>query len=202
MSVLHLRRLLSFMLSLTGPGPACVVCCRNGTFVEVITQVKMSSSGPLYVVETVRPMAEGNLLTAHMLDTVLTHLYHTRGPLPPTNAVAGGGAGGAGGGAAAYASGFASSSAAASIAASGSLAGTSFGGVGVAGHAGSDQDAVLDYFRGFADTELGSSIQECHRDCAPVRYLPVAKLRNLVEALVNAGLLFTTLDDEHYKCTS
>ena len=79
------------------------------------------------------------------------------------------------------------------------------GGAGFAPQAGfapngaaSTQDTVMKYFTSYAETDIGCTISDCVNAMAP-QGVTDAQVRTAVEALVNEGHLYSTIDDEHYK---
>ena len=60
----------------------------------------------------------------------------------------------------------------------------------------------MKYFTSYADdeTEIGCTISDCVNAVAP-QGVTDAQVRAAVEALVNVGYLYSTIDDEHYKVT-
>jgi hypothetical protein len=172
------------------------------TFVELIVSIKQGSGGAMMAnIQHSRPIRDGNLITAHILETIYNHLYNTRGPLtqvaaaPAASAAASNYAYGSGG--------FASNSASASYAASGGvLMGQTHG-----HHGGeqSDQDQVIDFFRTFQSddgNDSGGSIADCFHHVGRRNGWPMAKLKKIADALLDTGALYTTVDDEHFKTTS
>ena len=66
----------------------------------------------------------------------------------------------------------------------------------------STQETVMKYFTSYADdeTEIGCTISDCVNAVAP-QGVTDAQVRAAVEALVNVGYLYSTIDDEHYRMT-
>ena len=63
------------------------------------------------------------------------------------------------------------------------------------------QDAVMKYFTRYDVTDIGCTISDCVNAMAP-QGVTDAQVRTAVEALVNEGHLYSTIDDEHYKATA
>ena len=79
------------------------------------------------------------------------------------------------------------------------------GGAGFAPQAGfapngaaSTQDTVMTYFTRYDVWDIGCAISDCVNAIAP-QGVTDAQVRTAVEALVNEGHLYSTIDDEHYK---
>ena len=65
----------------------------------------------------------------------------------------------------------------------------------------STQETVMKYFTSYAETDIvGGTISDCVNAVAP-QGVTDAQVRAAVEALVNVGELYSTIDDEHYKVT-
>jgi TPR repeat protein len=82
------------------------------------------------------------------------------------------------------------------------------GGAGFAPQAGfapngaaSTQDTVMTYFTRYDVWDIGCAISDCVNAIAP-QGVTDAQVRTAVEALVNKGHLYSTIDDEHYKATA
>ena len=59
----------------------------------------------------------------------------------------------------------------------------------------------MKYFTSYAETDIvGGTISDCVNAVAP-QGVTDAQVRAAVEALVNVGELYSTIDDEHYKVT-
>ena len=63
------------------------------------------------------------------------------------------------------------------------------------------QDTVMKYFTSYSETDIGCTISDCVNAMAP-QGVTDAQVRTAVEALVNEGHLYSTIDDEHYKATA
>ena len=73
----------------------------------------------------------------------------------------------------------------------------------------STQETVMKYFKGNSnmaplengsETDIGCTISDCVNAVAP-QGVTDAQVRAAVEALVNVGYLYSTIDDEHYTVT-
>ena len=56
----------------------------------------------------------------------------------------------------------------------------------------------MTYFTRYDVTDIGCTISDCVNAIAP-QGVTDAQVRTAVEALVNEGHLYSTIDDEHYK---
>ena len=63
------------------------------------------------------------------------------------------------------------------------------------------QDTVLKYFQSYATSDVGCTITDA-ANAMSAQGVTEGQVRSLVEALVNEGHLYSTIDDEHYKATA
>lgn len=63
------------------------------------------------------------------------------------------------------------------------------------------QDTVLKYFQSYATSEWGCTITDA-ANAMSAQGVTEGQVRSAVEALVNEGHLYSTIDDEHYKATA
>lgn len=168
---------------------------REGQYVRVIGNLRKLGGEMSVVAFQLRPIKDHNELTFHMLEVVHTHLQSTRGPAegPPGAAHAGSGGpvkleggGGGGGGGGALSSSY---SRGAPVVAGGG------GDLGI----GKVQNAVLQIFNQNAADQNGVAISFV---CDRLPSIPAAEIRKNVEFLCNEGHLYSTIDEEHYRCTS
>jgi len=62
------------------------------------------------------------------------------------------------------------------------------------------QDMVLQFFQNHADTEAGETANSCY-DAMKAQGVQAGQVRDAVECLVAEGLLYSTIDDDHFKST-
>ena len=63
------------------------------------------------------------------------------------------------------------------------------------------QDTVLKYFQSYATSDVGCTITDA-ANAMSAQGVTEGQVRSAVEALVNEGHLYSTIDDEHYKATA
>jgi replication factor A2 len=168
---------------------------REGTLVKVVGNLR-EYEGKLHVlVYDVSPVIDWNELTYHLLDTILTHCRHTKGPLPgtvppvamsmsmnsPANFHRPGGMNmgmGMGGGA-------------------------SLNNVMQKEAQGLHEVIFKAYLKGM-NNQAGLSYQEAlyHAHNLGANALTMPQLIQGVQQLCEDGRLYTTIDDEHYRPTS
>lgn len=71
------------------------------------------------------------------------------------------------------------------------------------------RQAVMRYFARYANTEIGRTVSDAQSlrgsplpyDAMATHGVTDAQVRSVVDALVNEGHLYSTIDDEHFKAT-
>jgi len=173
---------------------------RQGTYVRVIGNLRSLWNKRSIVAFTLIPIVNFNELTFHLLETIYTHLYNTRGPLTApapsggissTTTTSAYGTGGWGGGPASYG---------AAPHASASYGGQKY--VGSRSHTGGSlndlQRAVLTVFKGYGGDQgvsIGFVASRLSNDFNEY------EVRQAVDFLSQEGHLYSTIDDEHFKST-
>jgi hypothetical protein len=155
--------------------------------VDVVFEVKSNAAKdcpPL----TFSTVTDSNRITRHLLEVVYGHLYNTRGELVPV-----GGGGGAGSGASPGGM------------AGGGLGGMQGGGLGVGGDGGreagmgSEINAVLGIYKECED-EDGTALQDAIVK-GKQRGLSEKAVRDATVSLQMDGLIYSTMDESHYRAT-
>ncbi len=165
---------------------------------DVIAHFKSSGGAKSFTVLSARIVQDANHITRHLLECIYTYLYVTRGPL------GGGGGGGAGAGAGAGAGGGgAYNPFAPAAAAKDSATGTAHG---------DDRSASLEtedmqIFKIYKDAALidpdndtGLSITEAIA-IAKRSNISAATVQRITEKLMMDGMIYSTVDDEHFRST-
>lgn len=168
-------------------GTQCI--CRQGTYVTVVGTVKALNSGKTLMSNFIQPLPDTNEITHHMMSALYAHLVATKGALSAPGQAPGMTATfGSGGGA----SGFNPSSTPA------------IGGAAVAGNSASKemQTVVGRAFTELGTTDEGASIEAVHTHLATAGVnMDEAQLRSIVDSLSMQGLLYSTVDENHYATT-
>ena len=158
---------------------------KEGVMVRVIGQLRSFNHTKSVVAYSIQPITDFNEYTYHFLETIHTHLRHTKGPVP--SAKPEGGAYGAptgGYGAPARSPGGAYAPPAAPHAAAASL-----------------NDLVLKFFSTKGESsDMGCTIAEASSALSSSG-VGAEQVRAVVDELVNEGHLYSTIDDDHFKAT-
>jgi len=157
---------------------------KEGKMVRVVGQLRVFNHTRSVVAFTIQPIKDFNEYSYHFIECVHTHLHLTKGKAP------------AGAGAMGAASGMQSMGGAQPM--------QTTGGFGAAPQAASNanllQDTVLGFFKDCADSEVGSTVDECF-NAVSAHGATQQQIRDLVEHLTSEGHLYSTIDDNHFKGT-
>ena len=149
---------------------------REGKVVRVIGQLRYYNHTRSIVAFHIQPITNFDEYTLHFIEVVHTHLRHTKGK--PGNAA-------------------------------GSISLPMMSGVGsttmpishgappVAADIG---DQVLDYFKEYGQSEVGCTIQQCV-DAMRMSGYTAEQVRSSIDSAIQDGHLYSTIDDDHLKCT-
>eukprot|EP00467_Chlorarachnion_reptans_P005846 CAMPEP_0114524776 /NCGR_PEP_ID=MMETSP0109-20121206/22048_1 /TAXON_ID=29199 /ORGANISM="Chlorarachnion reptans, Strain CCCM449" /LENGTH=260 /DNA_ID=CAMNT_0001706267 /DNA_START=37 /DNA_END=819 /DNA_ORIENTATION=+ len=155
--------------------------CREDVYVKVVGNLRDISGQKIVVAFQVHPVTNFNEITMHHLDVVHTHLKNTKGPLDAKGNLA-----------------------QKAVPQNPMLANSSAHYDG--GNSGENDDmephqsAVLKIFQQESrNSESGASITLIVSKLP--QYTP-AQIRDAIEFLSGEGHLYSTIDEEHYKCTS
>jgi len=162
---------------------------KEGKLVRVVGQLRIFNHSRSVVAFNIQPITDYNEYTYHFIEVVHSHLRHTKGQ-PPAGGMTGAAAAGT------------------SYGAGTSYTGMQGNGVQNAGFAAappprgvSVQETVRNYFRDYGNaSESGCTVNECW-DAMKAQGVTVGEIRDAVEMLVTEGLLYSTVDDDHYKST-
>lgn len=169
------------IFSTTDGAQDAISTCREDTYVEVYGNVRAMGGQRSVVAFHIKPVTDFNVITLHSLDVIHTHLKNTKGPI-------GGGMGAA-----------AAQSANPMMATVSSNNYAADAG-GDAGGMEQDHAKVLKAFEQLrTDDERGTSVNEI------LQKLPgmdMSTIRQAVEFLSGEGHLYSTVDEDHWKCTS
>jgi len=153
--------------------------CREDMYVKVVGNVREISGRRRVVAFQITPITDFNKITLHALDVVHTHLKNTKGSLEAKNNAP------------------ANPMMASSV--SNNYVANAGGDVDDDGLE-ANQKQVLDVFARFSkDKEEGTSVTEVVQKLPNID--PTA-IRDAVEFLSAEGHLYSTIDEEHFKCTS
>ncbi len=156
---------------------------KEGVVVRVIGQLRSFNNTKNIVAFSISPITDFNEYTFHFIEVVHTHLRHTKGPPPNTGAPVGYAAPGAGG-----------------MAMGGNVAAPTGAGYAAAPQAVGVQELVLKFFKAKgASSESGCTVGEA-ADALSGNGIDIDQVRKEVEFLVGEGMLYSTIDDDHYRC--
>ena len=164
-----------------GDGEAKDSGAREGMYVIVAGQLKSFDNVSALTAHHVRPVTDSNEITAHLMDTLFSHLLNTKGDLDAKAAPA-------------MPSGGTFTAGPAQTINSGA-----YGAVG--GEADgftADQRMVLSEISANGD-EAGASVSSI--SSALAGRLNESKIRETIEWLSNEGHVYSTIDDDHFKST-
>eukprot|EP00472_Partenskyella_glossopodia_P009511 CAMPEP_0197520616 /NCGR_PEP_ID=MMETSP1318-20131121/5965_1 /TAXON_ID=552666 /ORGANISM="Partenskyella glossopodia, Strain RCC365" /LENGTH=257 /DNA_ID=CAMNT_0043072281 /DNA_START=44 /DNA_END=817 /DNA_ORIENTATION=+ len=155
--------------------------CREDIYVSVIGNIRDIGGTKMVVAFTVTPLKDFNQITLHMLDCIYTHLKNTKGSLDEQGQPV-------------------QKHSATPMLASSSVpqygASDSMNQDGMEKH----QADVLKIFETHSKgSEQGTSISEV---CSKLPNYSPQQIRDAVDFLSGEGHLYSTIDEEHYKCTS
>lgn len=162
-----------------------VAAIREGEYQVIIGTIKKTNNVISFVAYSIVPVQDHNMITMHLLDTILTHQRATLGP-----AKSGGGAA-----AAAAPGGYAKQEGVVAQPQYGASVPAPAGGASL-------RDQVLHLFQHGAgsENEVGCSVQYVVDNLPGVT---MQQVREVVDQLSNVGfLLYSTIDEDHYKTTS
>eukprot|EP00752_Nemacystus_decipiens_P010313 g9188.t1 len=168
-----------------------------GTYVRVFGNVRSWNDDRHSVAYLIEPLSDMNEVTYHYLDTIYTHLFNTKGPLPGKASVGGGAAvaqpmNGVG------SPGFHGSSSQQGFTSPGNGMLNNQGGGDAKGFS-SVQQQVHDMFIG-ADDEQGRSVMDV-ANALRSRGITHQDVVDAVQFLSGEGHLYSTIDDDHYRST-
>eukprot|EP00457_Paulinella_chromatophora_P009786 gb/GEZN01009860.1/.p1 GENE.gb/GEZN01009860.1/~~gb/GEZN01009860.1/.p1 ORF type:complete len:318 (-),score=59.93 gb/GEZN01009860.1/:229-1182(-) len=184
-------------------------------YVRVVGNLRSLNGEMSVVAFQLTKVVDHNEITFHLLEVIHSHLYNTRGPLAGAAAgVAGAGAPLAShsnsgaptyGGSAGVKSEPASYGAAHGVKSEPASYGAAHGQVISAGdtldnsNISAVQQAVLKIFNDHSSNDQGVAVQQV---CQQLSNIPPTEIHKAVEFLCNEGHLYSTIDDEHFRCTS
>lgn len=152
--------------------------CREDCYVKVVGNIRQIGGQKMVVAFQLTPITDFNVITLHALDVIHTHLKNTRGPLDAKGNIV------------------QSANPMLNTVASSSYTMDAVSNDGMEPH----QAQVLKVFETYSKAdEQGTSITEV------IQKLPSidpSKIRDAVEFLSGEGHLYSTIDDQHFKCTS
>ncbi len=158
-----------------------------GKYVDVIFSANKATKDA-FPVESFRLVTDSNFITKHLLEVVHTHLHRTRGPIADASASSSGAAGGA------------SSGTSPSMVGGGALGLGGDGGRGAG--LGGERELVLEIFKEVGeDEENGMSMAEAIQK-GKQRGLGDQQVRNAAMGLQMDGLIYSTVDDDHFRCVA
>jgi len=163
---------------------------KEGKLVRVVGQLRSFNHTRSLVAFNINPITDFNEYTFHFIEVVHTHLRNTRGK-PPSAGANGMPAMGS------------------SMAPGGFGNGTHQPAMqsmqqpnhfGAQQRAPSLQDTVLTFFSNYGSSESGSTVIECF-EAMRAQGSSMPQIRECVDVLVAEGLLYSTIDDDHFKST-
>eukprot|EP00808_Paulinella_micropora_P011110 g24462.t1 len=157
---------------------------REDQYVRVVGNIRALGGAMSVVAFQLSAIRDYNEITFHMLEAIHGHLYNTRGPI-------------AGGAPATSAPAMQVKSEPSSSYAQGQV--ISMGSGLENSNIDSVQQAVLKVFSDNASDDQGQSFTFV---CSKLTNISQQKIREAVEFLCNEGLLYSTIDEEHFRCTA
>lgn len=165
--------------ALTPPPPS------EGSYVEITANFKSSGGHKSFTVIHTRLVTDSNQLTRHLLECIYSHLNATRGAMS-----GGGGGGGMFGAQHGHGAGAGSAYAGAPISASS-------GGM-------SEADIVLKFYQDKSNNDPDDDKGMAQTDAivmGKARGIAAQRVQEITEKLMMDGLIYSTVDDFHFKST-
>jgi replication factor A2 len=166
---------------------------REGVYVRVVGSMRVHNEKKGLIAFNLRKVTDFNELTYHLLDTCHAHLYNTRGP-PPSGAKPG-----------ANQSSFFSPGRPAvgpGMGGAATPAGAMGGGAAMQVDPGMKLvDAIMAVLKGRDDGDTGTSVNAMAEECSKMlgRHVPLQEVKNATQDLTMDGVLYSTIDEEHFK---